>query len=82
MGPNALRHTKDANIRMMMGTVRSESAFSLGVRFQRSLAVTICRMPNPYLGEDHVEVMKWFLKKVCCGEPSMVDILLSAHSML
>lgn len=28
------------------------------------------RMSNPYAGEDHVEIMKWFLHKVFYGELS------------
>lgn len=79
MEPNALRHTRDANIQMMTGIARSESTFSR-LENPKGLAVTDSRMPNPYLGEDHVEVMKWFLKKVCNREFSKaIDMLLSAY---
>lgn len=82
MEPNVLRHTRDANIQMMTDTVRSESTFS-PLESSKGLAVTDSRMPNPYLGEDHVEVMKWFLKKVNNFEFSrVINTPLSAHPKL
>lgn len=68
---------------MMTGIVRSERSTFSRLESSEGLVVTDSRMPNPYAGEDHVEVMKWFLKKVCNREFSkVIDMLLSAHSKL
>ena len=80
MEPNALHDIEDANTQVMTGIVPSESTFS-GLRFSSVQPVTSCRMPNPYLGEDYVEVMRWFLQKVCSGQlPKVSGIVLSAYS--
>lgn len=63
MEPNALRHIKNANVQMMTAIVPSESTFSQ-LEILNLAAITTDRMPNPYAGEDHVKIMKWFLEKV------------------
>lgn len=63
MGPNALRHIRNVYAQMMMGIVPSESMFSQ-LEISNSAAPTIHRISNSYAGEDHVQIMKWFLHKV------------------
>ena len=78
---NVLSLTKDANIQVMTGIVLCESTFSR-LDMLKYFALKSCRMSNPYLGQDHVEVMRWFLQKVYnSGLSTVFGMMLLAHLM-